>query len=162
MVAIFEDMLKEPDWKTTAGTFLGRVVPDRASTGAGLDGAVAVSPSSPGLMELIQSWGSRFEGEVREHAHQFAMSLLNLLHGFDVERASKPPVIEMVVTPQAGTPSLPPGKYRVETGPQRVVAFTPSLTPPDSTSTDMPVYVPPRARGSLTGRLRDFLNHAPG
>ncbi len=51
---------------------------------------------------------------------QTAHEIVEAVHELELERASKPPIINVAVTPPGG---LPVGHFRVDTGPQQKVAY---------------------------------------
>lgn len=139
--------ITEESYQAVAASLAGRPVPDRP--GVGPEQVVIVLQSDPAEFDsLMRSWPD----------HEFAVDLLGRLHELDVERASRPPVIQMTVTASEEN-GLVPGEYEVRTGPQPVVTFTPVIAPAraDMTLTDMTPIPAADEPGEHRGFLSGFL-----
>lgn len=155
-MTVFADLAAEGTYLAAGYHLAPRKVPEHAvltsrATMQALDRGVVI-PRQPGLSEfpaLVRAWPD----------HQFAVDVLTRMGDRDVQRAAQPPVLQVTVTPPAGTPGPPPGQYEVRTGPNsQVVSFRPSpaLTLRD-TQTDLRVITdaPVRRRG----RFMRFLHY---
>lgn len=74
-----------------------------------------------------------------------AVQIMSRQHEFDMERAAQPPVVNVTVVDGEGVPAFD-GHIRVQTGPQRTLAYVVGPAPEQGTS--------PRVTTGLLKRLR--------